>query len=119
MAFRPPLPPNPIRAVRRQRQQRLLATRAIRDTLISLAGRVNGPVFNQAGAEIGRIVDIVAKWDGEEPYPPVTGLVVSVGRRVAFVRMDQVAEVSRDRVQLRSARLDLVDFERRPGEVML
>ncbi len=119
MAIRPPLPPNPLRSARRQRQQRLLATRSLRDHLISLAGVTHGPVLNQAGEEVGTLVDVVARWDGEEPYPPVTGLVVRVGRRVAFVAMDDVADVSHDRVQLRSSRLDLREFARRPGEVML
>jgi CBS domain-containing protein len=119
MAIRPPLPPNPLRTVRRQRQQRLLATRSLRDNLISLAGIVHGPVLNQAGEEIGTVVDVVARWDGEEPYPPVTGLVVKVGRREAFVAIEDVADVTHDRVQLRSARLDLREFARRPGEVML
>jgi CBS domain-containing protein len=76
-------------------------------------------VLNQAGEEVGTLVDVVARWDGEESYPPVTGLVVRVGRRVAFVAMDDVADVSHDRVQLRSSRLDLREFARRPGEVML
>lgn len=122
MAIRPPLPPNPLRTARRQRQQRqqrLLATRTLRDSLISLAGVAHGPVLNQSGEEIGTLVDVVARWDGEEPYPPVTGLVVRVGRRVAFVAMDYVAEVSHDRVRLNTARLDLREFARRPGEVML
>ncbi len=122
MAIRPPLPPNPLRTARRQREQRhqrLLATRTLRDSLISMAGIVHGPVLNQAGEEIGTLVDIVARWDGEESYPPVTGFVVRVGRRVAFVAMDDVADVNHDRVQLRSSRLDLREFARRPGEVML
>ena len=119
MAIRPPLPPNPIRSARRQRHERLLATRSLRDSLISLAGIVQGPVVNQSGDEIGVLVDVVARWDGEEPYPPVTGLVVRIGRRVSFVNMEDVADVTHDRVQLRSARLDLRDFARRPGEVML
>jgi CBS domain-containing protein len=117
MAIRPPLPPNPLRSARRH--ERLLATRAVRDSLISVAGIINAPVLNQTGAEIGRVVDVVARWDGEEPYPPVTGLVVRVGRRLAWLGMDQVGDVQHDRVLLRSARLDLRDFDRRPGEVML
>ncbi len=119
MAIRPPLPAKPLLTVRRHRQQRLLATRSLRDNLISLAGIMHGPVLNQAGEEIGTVVDVVARWDGEEPYPPVTGLVVQVGRREAFVALDDVADVSHDRVQLRSARVDLREFARRPGEVML
>jgi CBS domain-containing protein len=105
--------------MRRQRQERLLATRAVKESLVSVAGLVDRPVFNQAGAEVGSVVDLVARWDGEEPYPPVTGIVVKVGRRVAFVGMDQVNEVGPGWVRLRSARLDLRDFSRRQGEVML
>ncbi|HSS11189.1 MAG TPA: hypothetical protein VLL25_14985, partial [Acidimicrobiales bacterium] len=96
-----------------------MESRAVRDSLISLAGILGGPVYNQAGDEIGTVVDVVARWDGDEPYPPVTGFVVHVGSRIAFVGIDAVHEVTHDRVQLRSARLDLRDFERRPGEVML
>jgi CBS domain-containing protein len=119
MAIRPPLPGNPLRTARRHRQERLLATRTIQESLISLAGITHRPVTNQSGADIGDLVDVVARWDGEEPYPPVTGLVVRVGRRPAFVSIDQVGDLARDRIQLRSSRLDLRDFERRPGEVML
>lgn len=122
MAIRPPLPPNPLRSARRQReqrQQRLLATRSLRDNLISLAGIVHEPVLNQAGEEVGTLVDVVARWDGEESYPPVTGLVVRVGRRDAFVAIDHVADATHDRIRLLSARLDLREFARRPGEVML
>src|SRR5437899_13097327 len=103
MAIRPPLPSNPLRSARRQRHERLLATRAVRESLISVAGIIRGPVLNQTGAEIGRVFDVVAKWDGEEPYPPVTGLVVKVGRRLAWIGMDQVADVHHYRVLLRSA----------------
>jgi CBS domain-containing protein len=117
MARRPQLPPNPLRSTRRRR--RLLTVQTIRENLVSLAGLVNSIVTNQAGLEIGRLVDVVARWDGEEPYPAVTGIVVRVGSRLAFVSIDQIAEVANEHVQLRSARLDLVDFARRPGEVML
>jgi CBS domain-containing protein len=119
MAIRPPLPVNPLRAARRHRNQRLLATRAIKESLISLAGIVHSPVSNEYGAEIGTLTDVVARWNGQEPYPPVTGLIVHVGRREAFVSIDQVADVARDRVGLLSSRLDLRDFERRPDEVLL
>jgi CBS domain-containing protein/flagellar motility protein MotE (MotC chaperone) len=97
----------------------LLTVRAVRESLISVAGIISAPVLNQTGAEIGRVVDVVARWDGEEPYPPVIGFVVRIGRRLAWLSMDQVGDVQHDRVLLRSARLDLRDFERRSGEVML
>src|SRR6476660_8220304 len=60
----------------------------------------------------------VVRWHGE-PYPPVTGIVMRVGRRRAFVPLDHIAEIDSDRVSLHSVRLDLRDFERREGEVVL
>ena len=54
-----------------------------------------------------------------QTYPPVTGLVVRVGRRPAFVDATAVERLEHAQVVLRSARLDLRDFSRRPGEVML
>ena len=106
-------------ARRRQRSQRLLANRTVRDAIISLAGIVGCPVRNQAGAEIGRLGDVVCRWTGDETYPPVTGLVVKVGRRLAFVSATAIDTIRHDAIVLSSARLDLVDFAPRPGEVTL
>ena len=112
-------PARPLRSRRRQRRQRLLAVRSVRDSLISLAGLVGSPVRNPTGDPIGRVADVVARWDGTEAYPAVTGLVVKIGGRRAFVSMDQVRSVSRAGVEMQSARLDLLEFARREGEVLL
>ena len=106
-------------ARRRQRSQRLLANRAVRDALVSLAGIVGRPVRNQAGAEIGRLGDIICRWSGEETYPPVTGLVVRIGRRLAFVDAGAIDTIQNSGIILKSARLDLRDFTPRSGEVTL
>src|SRR5277367_4570267 len=103
----------------RHRSQRLLANRAVRDAVVSLAGVVGRPVRNQGGAEIGRLVDVVCRWTGDESYPPVTGLVVRVGHRLAFVGASAIETIEHTQVLLKSARLDLVDFAPRPGEVTL
>jgi CBS domain-containing protein len=122
MARRPPLPtlptPSALRRRREHRTQRLLTNQAVADALISAAGLVNCPVLDRGGAEVGRVVDLVVRWHGE-PYPPVTALVVRVARRKVYVPIDQVETLDSDRVTLRSARLDLRDFDRRPGEVVL
>ena len=116
MARRPTL--QPPRAWTR-RTERLLAARHVRESIVSLAGLLHRPVENQSGAEIGRLVDIVARWSDDQPYPPVTGLLVKVGRRIAFVDADAIERFRHGDVCLRSSRLDLRDFERRPGEVLL
>jgi len=120
VARRPSLPtPAPLRhRAERHAHRGLLTHRSVADALISLAGIVGQPVRNQAGDEVGRVADVVARWDGG-PYPPATGLVVKVGRRPAFLPIAQVATMKADEVRLRSARLDLRDFQRRPGEVVL
>jgi CBS domain-containing protein len=110
--------PSRLRERRHQRSRRLLASRAVADTLVSVAGLVGRPVRNPSGAEIGVVKDIIARWDGGE-YPPVTGLVVRVGRRLAFVPGAQIDQLAHREVMLGSARLDLAGFERRVGEVLL
>jgi hypothetical protein len=117
---RPTSPRTGIGAARRQqRSQRLLANRAVRDALVSLAGVIGRPVRNQSGAEIGRLADVVCRWTGDETYPPVTGLVVRVGRRLAFVDAGAIETIQNTGIILESARLDLVDFAPRTGEVTL
>jgi MgtE-like protein/CBS domain protein len=97
----------------------LITSRNVRQSLISLAGIIETPVRNQAGEDVGRLVDVVARVDGEERYPPVTGLVVRVGRRQAFLDAGAIESVDHSGVTLRTSRLDLRDFRRRPGELML
>ena len=104
---------------RRHRTERILATAAVRQAIVSVAGLVGRPVRNQAGDEIGSLVDVVARWSDGQTYPPVTGLVVRVGRRLAFVDASPIERVEHAQVVLRTARLDLRDFARRAGEVML
>ena len=111
--------PRAVRQRYEQRGERLTRRRSVRDALVSLAGLVGRPVLNQTGEQIGRLVDLVARWDGEEVYPSVTGLVVQVGRRRAWVPFDAVDVVGPDLVRLRSARLDLREFTERSGEVLL
>jgi CBS domain-containing protein len=108
-----------LRARYEQRVERLTTLRHVRGELVSLAGLIGKPVLNQSGQQIGHVADVVARWDSNQPYPPVTGLIVRVGRRRAWLPIDAVEEVSRERVRLRTARLDLRDVARRPGEVEL
>jgi CBS domain-containing protein/sporulation protein YlmC with PRC-barrel domain len=108
-----------LRARYEQRVERLTTLRHVRSELVSLAGLIGKPVLNQAGQQIGHVADVVVRWDSNKAYPPVTGLIVRVGRRRAWLPIDAVEEVSRERVRLRTARLDLRDVARRPGEVEL
>jgi CBS domain-containing protein/sporulation protein YlmC with PRC-barrel domain len=98
---------------------RLTASRQVRQDIISLAGLAGRPVVNQSGQEVGHLVDLVARVHNGEAYPPVTGLVVRVGRRRAYLDASAIARVERRSVTLRTARMDLREFQRREGEVLL
>ena len=104
---------------RRRRTRRILASEGVFDSIVSLAGLLGRPVRNQRGQEIGRLVDIVARWSDGQMYPPVSGLVIHVGRREAFVPASAIDRIGHTEVLLRSSRLDLRDVERRTGEVLL
>ncbi|MFD0527415.1 magnesium transporter MgtE N-terminal domain-containing protein [Kitasatospora arboriphila] len=95
------------------------ATRSVRASLVSLAGLIGGQVANQSGEEVGRVVDVVARLYGPDPYPPVTGLIIRIGRRRAFLAASAVDTVGAGHVLLRTSRVDLRDYVRRPGEVLL
>ena len=56
--------PSRLRERRHQRSRRLLASRAVAETLVSVAGLNGRPVRNPSGAEIGTVRDVVARWDG-------------------------------------------------------
>ena len=104
---------------RRRRTRRILASEGVFDSIVSLAGLLGRPVRNQTGQEIGRLDDVVARWADGQMYPPVSGLVIRVGRRLAFVPASAIDRIGHAEVVLRSARLDLRDVIRRSGEVLL
>ncbi len=102
-----------------RRSRRLEVAREVRDSLVSLAGLTGRPVCPPAGEPVGRVADVVARWDTGEPYPPLSGLVVRVGARRAFVPAAAVQSVGQREVRLSTARLDLRDFAPREGEAAL
>ncbi len=111
--------PTRLRSRREQRHRRLTATRTVREAIVSLAGLVGRPVRLADGEQVGELVDLVARFSGDQDYPPITGLVVRVGRRQVYFDAATVVELSHTEVVLRSAQVDLRDYVRRPGEVLL
>jgi CBS domain-containing protein len=102
-----------------QPSERAITSRQLRQDIVSLAGLIGRPVLNQAGDEVGRVADLLAKVHGGETYPLVTGVVMRVGRRRAFLDASAIDRMHRRSVTLRTARLDLREFQRREGEVLL
>ena len=93
-----------------------------------LSGLLRRPVTGRAGELIGRLSDVIVRLRGADD-PVATGLVATVGGRAVFVPIDQVASLGAGDadaagpqgggLRLTSSRLDLRQFERREGEVLL
>ena len=109
----------PAASALRRRSDRLTTRRAVQQAIVSVASLVGAPVYNQEGGKVGRLVDLVARMHGQDQYPPLTGLLLHVGSRNSFLPADRVDRIAHQAVYLRKARLDLREFTRRPGEVLL
>ncbi len=86
--------------------------------LIPLSGLIGSPVLDRTGERLGRVDDVIVRLrDGG--YPPLTGLRLRIGGRRVFISGDQVEELDLGHVKLSGETLNLLRFERRPGEVLL
>jgi CBS domain-containing protein/sporulation protein YlmC with PRC-barrel domain len=83
--------------------------------LLELVGR---PITDKRGESIGKLADVIVRLRGAES-PLVIGVVAAVGSREVFVPLEQVSSFDGDTLKLTSAVLDLRQFERREGEVLL
>ena len=87
------------------------------ESLISAAGLAGCTVVHKDGQEVGSLVDLVFRWDTNEAYPPLSGILVKVGHRVVWIAAGEVEEVARKSIRLNTTQLDLRDFKPRPAEV--
>src|SRR6476619_8301044 len=74
---------------------------ALADRVISVAHIIGRPVRNAAGTRIGRVGDIVVRWDAGDEHPPVTGVFVKVRGALAVVQPADVT-LSQTEIRLRS-----------------
>jgi sporulation protein YlmC with PRC-barrel domain len=82
-------------------REHLALRRTFADRVISLAHILGRPVRNTAGTKIAKVSDIVVRWDSGNEHPPVTGVLVRVGRGFAIVQQADVT-LSQTEVRLRS-----------------
>lgn len=79
---------------------------------------VRSDVVGPAGERLGRVDDVIVRLDAGG-YPRVTGLRARIGERTVFVPAEVIVKLGPGLAQLSSRTLDLGQFERRPGEVLL
>jgi sporulation protein YlmC with PRC-barrel domain len=82
-------------------REQLALRGAIANRVVSLAQILGRPVCNAAGTRIGRVSDVVVRWDAGDEHPPVTGVLIKVGRGFAVVQPADVT-LTQTEVRLRS-----------------
>jgi CBS domain-containing protein len=89
------------------------------DAIVHLSSVAGSPLLDSAGERLGRIEDVVARLDLADPLPALVGLVARIGGREMFVPMNRVDRLERAAARTATTKLNLAQFERRPGEVLL
>ena len=85
--------------------------------MLYLSQALGRPVLDRHGEAIGKVADLIVAIEGR--YPPVTGLVVSTGRRRIFLPWSDVASFGREGATLSAHRIDIERFAQRPNELLL
>jgi len=89
------------------------------DAVLHLSSLAGSPLFDSAGERLGRVQDLIARLDVGEVLPPVTGLKARIAGRDMFVPIDRIARLEQAAAHVATTKLNLGQFERRPGEVLL
>ncbi|HVP02099.1 MAG TPA: hypothetical protein VMT10_05975 [Solirubrobacteraceae bacterium] len=95
------------------------AVRALGESLISLASVLGTTIADPDGRVIGRLADVVVRWDAEVDHPPVTAVIVRTGGLRVVIDAGAVAFERPARLTLRSAAADVRAVKRHPGDVAL
>jgi CBS domain-containing protein len=75
-------------------------------------------LLDSAGDRLGRVQDVVARLDLTDGTPPVVGLQARIAGRDMFVPIQRV-ELEQAAARTTTTKLNLAQFERRSGEVLL
>jgi CBS domain-containing protein/sporulation protein YlmC with PRC-barrel domain len=89
------------------------------EAILHLSSLVGGPLLDSAGERLGRVEDVVARLDLGDGEPPVVGLKAKIGGRELFVPSNRIDRLEETGARAATTKLNLAQFERRSGEVLL
>jgi CBS domain-containing protein len=89
------------------------------DTVLHLSSLVGSPLLDSEGERLGRVEDVIVRLDAGDELPPVTGLKARIGGREMFLPVERLAALEQSAARTSTTKLNLAQFERRPGEVLL
>jgi CBS domain-containing protein len=89
------------------------------EAVLHLSSLVRSPLLDSSGERLGRVEDLIVRLDLGDERPPVTGLKARIGGRDMFLPADRIAQLEPSAARTSTTKLNLAQFERRPGEVLL
>ena len=89
------------------------------EEVLHLSSLVGSPLLDSSGERLGRVEDLIVRLDAGDQLPPVTGLKARIGGRDMFVPADRIAGLEPGAARTSTTKLNLAQFEPRPGEVLL
>jgi CBS domain-containing protein len=89
------------------------------NAIVHLSSIAGAPLLDSAGERLGRVEDVVARLDESDRDPAVVGLVARIAGREMFVPIERLERLERAAARTATTKLNLAQFERRPGEVLL
>ncbi|HWF73409.1 MAG TPA: CBS domain-containing protein [Solirubrobacteraceae bacterium] len=89
------------------------------EDVLHLSALARSPLLDSSGDRLGRVDDVIVRLDTGDALPPVTGLKARIGGREMFVPADRLARLEPHAARTSTTELNLAQFERRPGEVLL
>jgi CBS domain-containing protein len=89
------------------------------EAILHLSSLVGSPLLDSAGDRLGRVEDVVARLDTGDGEPPVVGLKAKIGGRQVFVPAHRLERLEPGAAHTSTTKLNLAEFERRSGEVLL
>jgi len=87
--------------------------------IVHVSAVAGSPLLDSAGDRLGRVQDVVARLDLGDSRPPVIGLKARIGGRELFVPAARIDRLEPAAAFTSTTKLNLAQFERRPGEVLL
>jgi CBS domain-containing protein len=89
------------------------------DAILHLSSLIGSPLLDSAGGRLGKVEDVVARFDPSDRPPPVMGLKARIGGREMFVPAHRIERLEPGSARASTTKLNLAQFERRSGEVLL
>jgi hypothetical protein len=99
-------------------RERLSVRRALGGQLLSLVNLIGRPILDDLGTRVGKVDDVIVRWESNSPYPRVVAILVRVGKgHVVVAGVDTT--ISQTGVQLRSDHMAVARPVRHKGDVAL